>query len=124
MNIATQEREISIVTDKVIQFMIERNVTGLTSLLHEDFTLTHLTGYVQRRKEWLSEIETESMKYYSAKKVKDDVSVTGGEAVSTVQHLLDARIWGSRNTWRLQQRMTLRKVADQWIVMNSIATTF
>jgi hypothetical protein len=124
INMTSEENQIIAVTDSVIVYMIEQNVGGLRSILDKDFTLTHITGYVQSRKEWLSEIETEGMKYYSAKKIKHDVSISGDEAVSTFQHLLDARIWGSRNTWRLQQKMKLEKRGNHWIVVNSIASTF
>jgi hypothetical protein len=79
---------------------------------------------VQSRSEWLSEIETERMKYYSAKKINHNVEINGDKAVSTFQHLLDARIWGSRNTWRLQQKMKLQRRNGQWIVIQSIASTF
>ena len=119
-----EENRIIAVTDSVIEYMIAKNVDGLRSILDKDFRLTHITGYVQRRKEWVSEVENEGMKYYSAKKIKHDIHISGNEAVSTFQHLLDARIWGSRNTWRLQQKMKLEKRNNQWIVVNSIASTF
>lgn len=124
INMAKEETQITAVTDSVIAYMIERNVDGLKSILDKDFTLTHITGYVQSRKDWFLEIETDGMKYYSAQKVKHDIKITCNEAVSTFQHLLDARIWGSRNTWRLQQKMKLEKRNNQWIVINSIASTF
>jgi hypothetical protein len=124
LNMTSEENQIIAATDSVIEYMIEKNLNGLKSILDKDFTLTHITGYVQSRKEWFSEIETEGMKYYSAKKIKHDVSISGDQAVSTFQHLLDARIWGSRNTWRLQQKMKLVKRNNQWIVVSSIASTF
>ena len=124
VDMTKEENQIIALTDSVVECMIERNVVGLSAILDKDFTLTHITGYVQSRKEWFSEIETEGMKYYSAKKVEHDIKITGNEAVSTIQHLLDARIWGTRNTWRLQQKMKLEKRNNHWIVINSIASTF
>jgi hypothetical protein len=124
IDMTSEENQIITVTDSVVEYMLNRNVDGLRSILDKDFTLTHITGYVQSRNEWFSEIETEGMKYHSAQKIKHDITVNGNEAVSTFQHLLDARIWGSRNTWRLQQTMKLEKRNDHWIVVNSIASTF
>ncbi|MEJ7647095.1 MAG: nuclear transport factor 2 family protein [Chryseolinea sp.] len=124
IDMTSEENQIIAVIDSVIEYMIERNLDGLRSILDKDFTLTHITGYVQTRKEWFSEIETEGMKYYAAKKIKHDINISGDEAVSTFHHLLDARIWGSRNTWRLQQKMKLEKRNNHWIVVNSIASTF
>lgn len=124
IDMTTEETQIIAVTDSVTEYLIDRNLDGLKSILDKNFTLTHITGYVQSRKEWFSEIETEGMKYYSAKKIKHEVNINDKEAVSTFQHLLDARIWGSRNTWRLQQKMNLEKRGNHWIVINSIASTF
>jgi len=119
-----EENKIIAVTDSIIEYMIARDIDGLQSVLDEQFTLTHITGYVQSRSEWLSEIETEGMKYYSAKKIKHYIDISGDQAVVTLQHLLDARIWGSRNTWRLQQKMKLQRRNGQWTVINSTASTF
>ena len=88
----SEENQNIAVTDTVIEYMIDRNLDGLRSILDKDFTLTHITGYVQSIKEWLSDIETEGMKYYSAKKIKHDINVSGNEALSTFQHLLDAHL--------------------------------
>ncbi|HEY0655463.1 MAG TPA: nuclear transport factor 2 family protein [Chryseosolibacter sp.] len=119
-----EENQIITVADKVIQFMIEKELEGLNAVLDKNFTLTHMTGYIQSRSEWLSEIESEGMKYYSAKKVKQEIKISGNEAVATLQHLVDAQIWGSRNTWRLQQKVKLEKRNNQWIALNSVASTF
>ena len=124
IDMAGEENRIIAVTDSIIEYMIARDIDGLQSVLDEQFTLTHITGYVQSRSEWLSEIETEGMKYYSAKKIKHYIDISGDQAVVTLQHLLDARIWGSRNTWRLQQKMKLQRRNGQWTVINSTASTF
>ena len=124
IDMTKEEDQIIAVTDSVIQYMIERNLEGLKVILDQGFTLTHITGYVQSRQEWFREIETEEMKYYTAKKVKHEIKINGNEAVSTFQHLLDARIWGSRNTWRLQQKMKLERRNNQWIVVSSVASIF
>ncbi|MBT1695557.1 DUF4440 domain-containing protein [Fulvivirgaceae bacterium PWU4] len=124
LQMTQEEDQIIVVTDKIIHYMIEKNLDGLNSVLDKDFTLTHMTGYVQSRNEWLSEIESEGMKYYSAKKVKQEIKISGNEAVATLHHVVDARIWGSRNTWRLQQKVKLEKRNSQWIALNSVASTF
>jgi len=112
------------VTRQLTQLMIERNTVELNKILDIHFTLTHITGYIQSKKEWFSEIASERMKYYSYKEVKTSVSINGSKASFIGQNLLDARIWGSRNNWRLQQVMQLEKRNGKWIVLNSVATTF
>ncbi|MEJ7558816.1 MAG: nuclear transport factor 2 family protein [Pedobacter sp.] len=116
--------QVLAVTRLLTQLMIDRNTVELNKILAPDFTLTHMTGYVQSKKEWFSEIANERMKYYSYKEVKTSVEIKGEKATFIGQNVLDARIWGSRNKWRLQQVMQLENRNGKWIFLNSIATTF
>ncbi|KPH15274.1 hypothetical protein AMQ68_02200 [Chryseobacterium sp. ERMR1:04] len=104
--------------------MIEKDIAGINKIVDVDFTLTHITGYVQSKKDWFTEIESEQMKYYSYTEVKTSVSITADKATFVGQNLLDARIWGTRNTWRLQQTMQLEKRNGKWIILKSVATIF
>ena len=116
--------EILQLTRKLTQLMIEQDLKGLSEILDTHFTLTHITGYVQPKDEWFSDIESERMKYYSYNEVHTSVEIEGDRATFVGQNLLDARIWGTRNTWRLQQTMQLEKRNGKWIIMKSVATTF
>jgi hypothetical protein len=123
-NIEDQKKQVLEVTRKLTELMIARDTNGLNKILDADFTLTHISGYVQSKKEWFSEIESERMKYYSYKEVKITIELNGERATFVGQNLLDARIWGSRNNWRLQQAMQLEKRNGKWIILKSVATTF
>ncbi|MCP2025206.1 hypothetical protein L1276_000346 [Flavobacterium sp. HSC-32F16] len=112
------------VTRRLTQLMIDKNTVEINKLLDNSFTLTHITGYVQPKEEWLSEIEKETMKYYSFKEITVSVNIDGDKAVFIGQNILDARIWGTRNKWRLQQTMQLEKRSDKWIILKSVATLF
>ena len=112
------------VTRQLTERMIEKDTAGLNRILDAQFTLTHITGYVQSKAEWFAEIESERMKYYSCKEVKTSVNIDGDRATFVGQNVLDARIWGSRHSWRLQQTMELENRNGQWIILKSIATTF
>ena len=121
---SSEEKEVLAVTRQLAQLMIERDTAAMNSILDEHYTLTHMTGYVQPKAEWFNEVNKESMKYYSAKEVSHTVTVNGNKATATMQNLVDARIWGSRNTWRLQQVMALEKRNGKWIILKSVASTF
>lgn len=123
-NQSQTEKEIAEVVRSVTRLMIERNVDELESLLDKNFTLTHITGRVQSKADWLEEIRTESMKYYGFEEVQMTVKIDGNTATVTNRNLLDARIWGSRNKWRLQQVFTLENRNGKWIPMKSVATTY
>lgn len=122
--IEENKMQILDLTRQLIQLMIETNTTELNKILDTNFTLRHITGYVQSKEEWFSEIESERMKYYAYKEVKTSVKIDRDKAVFVGQNLLDARIWGTRNNWRLQQTMHLEKQNNKWIILQSIATTF
>jgi len=118
------ESQILEVTRQLTELMIDKNTLAINKIVDAHFTLTHITGYVQSKAEWFSEIESERMKYYSYKEVKTSVKIDGDKATFVGQNILDARIWGSRNNWRLQQRMQLEKRNGKWIILKSVATTF
>ena len=122
--VSKDETQILSVIRQLAQGMIERDTTAMNRILDKEYTLTHMTGYVQPKAEWFNEVIKESMKYYSASEVSHAVTVNGNKATATMQNLVDARIWGSRNTWRLQQVMRLEKRDGQWIILNSVASVF
>lgn len=118
------EEQILALSRQFTQLMIDRNTVELNKIVDKYFTLTHITGYIQSKAEWFEEIEKESMKYYSAKEVSHNINVSGNTAEFVQRNLLEARIWGSRNTWKLQQVMTLEKRDGKWIILKSVATIF
>lgn len=120
----SNESQIIDVTRQLTQLMIDRDITALNKILDPDFTLTHITGYVQSKEEWFSEMETERMKYYAYKEVKTSVEIDGNKARFMGRNLLDARIWGTQNNGRLQQTMHLEKRNGKWIILKSVASLF
>lgn len=108
-NKKSDEAAVIATVRQLAMLMIEKDTVAMSNILDEHYSLTHITGFVQPRKEWFSEVLRESMKYYSVKEVESIVKVNGYKANVIVQDLVDARIWGSRNTWRLQQKMQLEK---------------
>jgi hypothetical protein len=85
----------------------------LSDLLLPDFTLTHMTGYVQRRDEWLTAMDDGDMTYHSVEDVEAMTSATAsGDQTYTVRTMTDASIWGGRGTWRLQLILHLAHADD------------
>jgi hypothetical protein len=120
----TDNNEIYALVKGLSKKMIDTDIPSINNILDKEFTLTHITGYVQTKKEWLSEIENENMKYYSSNEVKHDIKISGSSAEVIWQSIIDARIWGSRNSWRLQQKMKLKKINNAWVILSSVASIF
>lgn len=123
-NIGNDTVEVYDVVKQLAELMIARDTAAMASILDKGFTLTHITGYVQPKAEWLNEVARESMKYYSAQEVNHTININGKRADVTIRNMVDARIWGSRNTWRLKQKMRLEKRNGNWVILYSIASTF
>lgn len=97
------------------------DTAALDSLLTEDFTLTHMTGYQQAKQEWLDEMADGLFIYHSI----ELVSLTVEGDVITARTITDATVYGGRGTWRLQLKQRFaRGLADDWLASESVATTF
>jgi hypothetical protein len=46
--------QVLAVTRQLTQLMIDRDTAELNKILDTHFTLTHITGYVQSKNEWLA----------------------------------------------------------------------
>lgn len=118
------EQQVMDTVRQLAQLMIARDTIAIDKIVDSGYTLTHMTGFVQPKFEWFKEVIAESMKYYSAQEVNHTVIIDANRAEVTVKNLVDARIWGSRHTWRLLQKMKLEKRDGKWIILQSVASTF
>jgi Domain of unknown function (DUF4440) len=75
--------------------LVAGDLAALDSILADGFTLTHMTGYVQSKSEWLDAIETSQMQYHRMETVEATVSTEGTVPGLTARTLTDATIWGT-----------------------------
>ncbi len=85
-----------------------------------------MTGYVQPLDEWLSQIESEEMQYYSwDEDARKDIIVSENRASLIGQSRVRARVWGiGPSVWRLQITMSCEKVDGVWKIANQVAHTY
>lgn len=96
----------------------------LTSLLDAGFTLTHITGYRQPKSEWLAQMRSGQFRYHDIREVNTRLEVNRNNATVTGRIITDATVYGTRANWRLQLAVKYARVADGWIALQSIATTW
>lgn len=113
-----EQQEIIVFLDRWGNAMIDRDIETLGSLMADDLILVHITGATQTKQEWLDEIAAETMRYYNIERQNQTIEVTSDRAIARYTSVIDARIWGSRNTWRLNTTMYMTKVGDNWIRTN------
>lgn len=100
--------------------MVSADTDTLSDVLAESFTLTHMTGFVQSRADWLAAIQTADMQYHHIVNV-DVVASPDGDAL-TVRTRTDATIWGGRGQWPLQLRIDLHR--RRHVATRMVATTW
>lgn len=101
--------------------MLDADTDALDRLLAPDFRLTHLTGYVQPRAEWLRQVVSGEMAYHRI----DTVAV---QALNTytvqARTYTEATIWGAHGTWPLALRSRCERKEGRWVVTATVATVW
>jgi hypothetical protein len=104
--------------------MVEGDTAELGELLHEDFTLTHMTGYVQPKEEWLREMRAGQFVYNTAEEKNVSLEISGDSAHLIGRIVTDAKVYGMRANWRLQLVIDFSHTNGEWIATRSRATTW
>ncbi|ANI97193.1 nuclear transport factor 2 family protein [Pediococcus pentosaceus] len=106
--------------------MVKKDISRLDMILGGRMTLTHMTGYVQPKLEWIDQIQNEEMQYLESKEeaIKDiRVEENWGQLMG--QNLVTAKIWGgSKNVWPLQMKMYFEKNNGRWVISKQVASTY
>lgn len=106
--------------------MVAKDTKKLAELLEPDTVLIHMTGYVQPVTEWLEQIDTGDMIYYSWQEdAIKNIKIKGNTASLIGQSRVKARIWGAGpSTWRLQIKMEFENVDGKWKIIKQTASTY
>lgn len=106
--------------------MVGKDIATLNKILAPTMTLRHMTGTIQTKAEWLSQIQDEQMKYFSSKEDSiKDIHINGDHATLIGQNQVKARIWGgSINTWPLQMKIYFTKKDNEWIITKQEASMY
>ncbi|PZL76650.1 DUF4440 domain-containing protein [Enterococcus plantarum] len=107
------------------QAMVEKDLPILKKILSDDMHLIHMTGYDQTKQEWLEQIESEQIRYFSSEEEAiKEIQIEGNHASFIGQNKVDARIYGSRNTWNLEMKMIFEKKAGAWVIVRQEASMY
>ena len=120
-----EEAKISELYKDYWDYMIEKNIEGLRSLMSSDYCLYHMTGVKQSADEFLKGLDNGTFNYYSAEHEDIVVSVDGDEATMTGKSRVVAAVYGGgKGSWRLQGDFTLRRENGNWKFTSSRASTY
>lgn len=106
--------------------MVKKDINRLNEVLAPSMTLTHMTGYVQQKLEWIDQIQNDEMQYLSSKEDNiKNIEIDGDKASLVGQNQVQAKIWGGGvNTWPLQMKMYFEKKNGEWVIANQVASTY
>ncbi|MEH7417027.1 nuclear transport factor 2 family protein [Neobacillus drentensis] len=116
------KQKILAVYQQIDDGMVNKDTQSLDNILDDNYVLVHMTGYHQRRQEWLEQIENEQMKYFKTIPQKTTIVIDGNTATLICDTKIDARIYGFRTTWSMTMEMHFEKRAEDWYPVYAIAT--
>lgn len=120
-----EEAKISELYKVYWDYMIEKNIEGLRSLMSSDYCLYHMTGVKQSADEFIEGLKNGTFNYYAAEHDDIIVKVYGDEATMTGKSRVVAAVYGGgKGSWRLQGDFTLRKENENWKFTSSRASTY
>ena len=121
----TDKEHIQALYEAMYKAMIEKDTTALARILSEDSVLVHMTGHRQSRKEYLSEIASGTLNYYSVDTDSLEITVNGDSARMIGRSRVNAAVYGGgRHTWPLQMDSKLERIGGQWKITWTKASTY
>ena len=121
----TDKEQIQSLYEAMYEAMIAKDTVALGRLLTDDSVLVHMTGRRQPRKEYLSEIASGVLNYYSAQTDSVEVTVDGDRARLVGRSRVNAAVYGGgRHTWPLQMDSKLERTGGEWKITWTKASTY
>ncbi len=119
------KQQIALLYDEMYTAMIQKDLEELDRLHDDGFTLTHMTGRVQDKKEYINSIHDGTLNYYTAETERLDIDVRHDTAVMTGLSRVSAAVYGGRRqNWPLKLEFTLKKRNSRWRLTSAKASMY
>ena len=106
------------VLERFIEFqqaMIDKDESILNEIMDDNYTLTHMSGKVQTKQEYIQEIANGVLNYYHSTIIEPTITITDDKyAKLTADVKLDAKVYGIKGNWTLKTNVTMKKIDDVW----------
>ena len=124
-NDMTDKQQIARLYEDMLRYMITKDTVSLGALLSDDSVLVHMTGHRQPKAEYLREIASGVLNYYSAQTDSVEVTVDGDKARLIGRSRVNAAVYGGgRHTWPLQMDSKLERIGGEWKITWTKASTY
>jgi len=95
--------------------MIDKDESSLNDIMDDSYTLTHMSGKVQTKQEYIEDILDGVLNYYHSTIIEPTIIVTEDMyAKFTADVELDAKVYGIKGNWTLDADVTMKKIEDVW----------
>ena len=101
------------------QAMVSADHDAMRSIVEDDTTFTHMSGYTQTKEEFISEVGG-PLTYYHSDIREVDVRIDGDWATLTGIVALTANAYGSRGTFVLPVCQAMHRVDGRWLYSKRI----
>ncbi|WP_327426132.1 nuclear transport factor 2 family protein [Streptomyces sp. NBC_01236] len=91
---------------------------------HHSMAVTHLSGCVQPKQEWLAQMRAGQFGCHSVDEKSVDVEVRGNTARLAGRTITDAAVCGMRAPWHLQPAFDYARVDGQWLALRAVGTSW
>lgn len=99
------------------QAMIDKDAKMLNSIMSEDYTLTHMSGKIQTKQEYIEDIVNGVLNYYHSTIIEPSIVILEEKyAKLNADVELDAKVYGIKGTWTLHTEILMEKIENKWIL--------
>jgi hypothetical protein len=71
------QQKIQTIYNRIDEAMVAKDTEALENILDDDYTLVHMSGYRQRKQEWLEQIDNEQMRYFKPMPQRTTITING-----------------------------------------------
>lgn len=117
-NMSEEQLAVLYVQAKYCQAMCDADTETMRSLVSEDMVFTHMSGRQQTVNEYLADVESGSLNYYTIGIDTPVIEVNGDVASITYTSVLNANAYGARGTFRMSGTHYYEKHDGAWIAVS------
>lgn len=106
--------------------MSQKDSVGMENILDDTFTLMHMTGMHQSKPQFIRAVLDGTLNYYGYRHEEFELVSEDEDTITGIGRTrVEAAVFGGgRNIWRLQQRITLIRRDNKWLISETQASTY
>lgn len=117
-HLTNDEQSVLFQQARYCQAMTDADMNTLKDIISQNMIFTHMSGKQQSRDEYLHDIETGHLKYYTIGIANPNIKVNKDMANITFTSILNAYAYGARGTFKMKGTHHYKRINGVWIAVN------